>query len=381
VRIIHVLPHLSRGGAERQFAYLAPELVRMGHRVVVAYLHNGPERPALSGVTMHQLVAKSNYDPHLFWQLIRLIRRVKPDIVHTWILQMDILGGMAARLNGIPWVFREPSSSMAYLRTWKNRLRVQVGSFASAIVSNSRGGDEYWKTQLPSSRRYVVPNGLPVHEIDKIAAFLPPGLARPDAPIVLFVGRLTSDVSATKNLKALLEAVACVRQEQEVVGVLCGEGPQRSELEMLRNKLGLAARVHFTGYLPSASVWALMKTASVFVSLSAYEGCPNTVMEAMACCCPLVLSDIPAHREILDKSCALFVDPSNIMQTASTIVQALCNAETSKGRALIAKQKTLKWSIDEMARNYERIYGELISHHSVVVNKGRKPKRGQSAEA
>jgi glycosyltransferase involved in cell wall biosynthesis len=103
-----------------------------------------------------------------------------------------------------------------------------------------------------------------------------------------------------------------------------------------------------------------MKKASGFVSLSAYEGCPNTVMEAMACGCSLVLSDIPAHREILDKSCALFVDPLNIQQTADTIVQALCNEDASKGRALIAKQKTQEWSIDKMARSYERVYKELI---------------------
>ena len=157
------------------------------------------------------------------------------------------------------------------------------------------------------------------HEIDGTAASLPAGLENPEAPIVLYVGRLTSDGSATKNLKAFLETLAYVRQEQSVVGVLCGEGPQRSELEVLRHKLGLDEDVHFTGYLPAASVWALMKKASVFVSLSAYEGCPNTVMEAMACGCPLVLSDIPAHREILDETCALFVDPSNIQQTADVI--------------------------------------------------------------
>ena len=148
--------------------------------------------------------------------------------------------------------------------------------------------------------------------------------------------------------------------ETRSVGILCGEGPQRSELEVLRHKLGLDADVHFTGHLPAVSVWALMKKASVFVSLSAYEGCPNTVMEAMACECPLILSDIPAHREILDESCALFVDPSNIQQTADTIMQALCNTDASKGRALIAKQKTQEWSIPEMARNYEKVYRKLL---------------------
>ena len=103
-----------------------------------------------------------------------------------------------------------------------------------------------------------------------------------------------------------------------------------------------------------------MKKASVFVSLSSYEGCPNSVMEAMVCGCPLVVSDIPAHREILDESCALFVDISNIKQTADTIIQVLRDADASKERALMAKQKTQEWSIHNMARNYERIYKELI---------------------
>ena len=360
MRILHLIPNLSGGGAERQLSYLAPELARMGHEVSIAYSKEGHHKPDLPGVLLYQLKACSNYDPYLLWQVVRLIRRIKPDIIHTWIRQMDILGGIAAKLSGVPWVLREPSSAMAYLPTWKHRLRVLVGSGANAIVSNSRGGEEYWKTRLPHKHCYLVPNGLPVQEIDRIPAALPPGLAQPEAPIVLYVGRLSSDVTATKNLRAFLEVLAGVRQKRKVVGILCGEGLQRGELEGLRHKLGLDGDVHFTGHLPPTLVWALMKKASVFVSLSAYEGCPNAVMEAMACGCPLVLSDIPAHHEILDESCALFADPSNIQHAADTIVHALCDAEVSRGRVLIAKQKTMEWSIAGMARNWERVYKKCI---------------------
>ena len=356
MRILHILPHLSKGGAERQFGYLAPELVRMGHEVHVAYLAEGPGRPELPGVVLHQLKSRSNYSPFLLWQLIGLIRRIKPDIVHTWILQMDILGGLAAKLSGVPWVLREPSSAQAYPPTWKNRLRVLVGSGANAVVSNSAGGDKYWKKHLPSNRRYIVSNALPLYEIDKTIAALPPGFYKPEAPIVLYVGRLASDVSATKNLEFFLKALACVRQQQNVLGVLCGEGPQRAELEKLRHKLGLDANVYFTGHLQCPQVWALMKRASVFVSLSAYEGCPNAVMEAMACGCPLVLSDIPPHREILSENCALFVKQSDIQQATDAIIQALRDTDASKDHALAAKQKSQEWSITEMAKNYETVY-------------------------
>jgi glycosyltransferase involved in cell wall biosynthesis len=360
MRILHLIPSLSGGGAERQLSYLAPELARIGHDVHIAFSKKGPNKPELPGVVLHQLKARSNYDPFLLWQVVRIIRRIKPDIIHTWILQMDILGGMASRLTGIPWVFREPSSALAYLPTWKNRLRVRIASGASAIVSNSAGGDAYWKTRLPNSHRYVVPNMLPVKEIEKTNAALPPELPTSESPIVLYVGRLTSDHSATKNLKAFLETLSLVRQKRDVFGILCGEGPHRSYLEMLSHSLGLDDCVYFTGQLQAISVWALMKKAAVFVSLSAYEGCPNSVMEAIVCGCPLILSDIPAHRELLDENSAFFVDPSNIHQTADTIVQALCNTDDSRGRALTAKQKTREWSIPEMGQQWERIYKELI---------------------
>jgi glycosyltransferase involved in cell wall biosynthesis len=373
MRILHLLPHLSGGGAERQFSYLAPELVIMNHEVHVAFSTSGPKCPELPGVVMHQLKSRSNYDPYLLWQLIRLIHRVKPDIIHTWILQMDILGGIAAKINKIPWILHEQSSAMGHPQNWKTSLWVRVGYFATAIVSNSRGGDEYWATQLPQSRRYIISNGLPVYSNDGSMMALPHGLSIPEAPIVLFVGRLV----ALKNLVAFLKALAYVKQKQTVFSIICGEGPQRAELELLRHKLGLDADVHFAGYLPAAAVLALIKKAAVFVSLSAYEGCPNTVQEAMVYCCPLVVSDIPAHREILDERCALFADPSNIQQTADTILQAILNADASKSRAFIARQKTQEWSVSKMAINFERVYNEVVECHSQIISKRRKPATGQ----
>ncbi len=356
MRILHFIPNLSGGGAERQLSYLAPELARMGHEIHVAFSKEGPRRPELAGVVLHPLKSRSNYDPYLMWQIMAISLRIQPDIIHTWILQMDILGGLAAKLNQIPWIFREPSSRNLYLLKFKSRLRTRFCSGAAAVVCNSKAGEEYWKNLLSSRRRYIIRNALPIHEIDGIAPALPTDLSKLKDPIVLYAGRLVSDNSGVKNLKAFLESVELVRRKQDALGVLCGEGPQQSELERFGQKLGLEGNIHFTGFLPSTSVWALMKKASVFVSLSVYEGCPNAVMEAMACGCPLVLSDIPAHRELLDETGAVFVDPDDIQQAGEAILQILADPEASKKRAWIAKQKTRGWSIHEMARKWEKVY-------------------------
>jgi len=363
MRILNLIPSLSGGGAEKQLSYLAPELARRKHDIHIAYTKDGPNKPELPGVTLHHIKSVSNYDPFLFWQIFRLIRKIKPDIVQTWIVQMDIIGGTAAYLNGVHWLLREPSSILAYPPTWKNRLRVLIASTTSAIVSNSNGGNEYWKLKLPKVPQFTVQNALPLDEIDKISTTDSlTGLLTNNIPIVLYVGRLASDGSATKNLRTLLEALFYVKQQKNVQGILCGNGPQKAELESLRLQLKLEENVHFTGHLPSFMVWELMKKASVFISLSKYEGCPNAVMEAMACGCPLILSDIPSHREILDENSALFVASSDVQHIASMIVHSLSDKEHSKRRAENAKIKTTSWSINATAAKWENVYQQVVRY-------------------
>jgi glycosyltransferase involved in cell wall biosynthesis len=359
MRILHLIPHLSGGGAEQQLSYLAPEQALMGHDVHVAFSAGGPHKPCLPGVMLYPLRSRSNYDPNLLYQIIQLVRKIRPDIIQTWILSMDILCGLAARIRDISWIIREPSSTMAYKNSWKQRLRISMGSRASAIVSNSHGGSAYWKTRLPGIKRFIVPNGVPLQRIDKIKPGLPAGLLTSEMPVVLYVGRLNSDCSADKNLKRFLEILTCVKPRLAFKAVLCGDGPQRPELESLASRLGLHKDVLFTGYLPADLVWAMMKHASVFVSLSAYEGCPNAVLEAMACGCPLVLSDIPAHREILDETCARFVNPADTRQTAHILLKELTESAALQTRAGIAGQKIQKYSIAHMARKYEDVYRSL----------------------
>jgi len=363
MKILHLIPHLSGGGAERQLNYLAPELARMGHDVHIA--HTAPcQHVEFAGVTTHYLKSGTNYDPLLLLRIFKLVRILKPDVIHTWILQMDILGGIIASLTRTPWIIREPSSAVAYLPTWKNRLRVRVASKACAIVANSAGGEHYWALQLPLVPRFIIRNGLLQDEISASDAPIPLDCLNAGLPIILYVGRLTSDASASKNLTFLLQALAHVRNERKFAAVLCGEGPQRAELEQLSESLGLACDVHFTGYLPSGSVWSLMKRASVFISLSAYEGCPNSVMEAMVCGCPLVLSDIPAHREILDETSALFVNPADTRQICAAIVQSLSDHVAAGTRVASARSRAGEWSVSEMSRSYEKIYKELATTES-----------------
>lgn len=365
MRLLHLIPTLTSGGAERQLSYLATELARRGHEVHIGYSRMGTERPELTGVNLHPMDSISNYSPMLIWQLTRLLKRIQPDIIQTWGIQMDILGGILAGYLRIPWIIREASSTQGYAGTWKNRMRVVLGRHAQAIISNSRGGDEYWMSKRPRGRRYVISNSVSIDEVSQTATAWPFGFVKPDKPIVLSVGRLASDHTAQKNLNSLLKALALVKQSRDILGIICGDGPHRVELEALSVELGLAQDMHFAGHLHHGSVLSLMKMADVFVSLSAYEGCPNTVMEAVACGSPLVLSDIPAHRDLIEDMSIRWVSPDIPVQVAAAINEVLEESELGKNRALSALRKAQRWSMTDMTLRYEGIY------QSIMANRGR----------
>jgi hypothetical protein len=120
------VPSLVGGGAERQLTYLVKELVQSGWDVHVAYVHGGPNMGRLeaSGATVHRLRALGNHDPQILGRLVATIRRVKPDIVQCWLLQMEVLGGLASMLTRTPWVFSERSCEEAYPASLKALLRL-----------------------------------------------------------------------------------------------------------------------------------------------------------------------------------------------------------------------------------------------------------------
>ena len=147
MRILHLIPSFETGGAERQLAYLAAEMARRGEEVHVASLRDGSnrDRMALGGGRLHRLAASGNHDPRLLPRLVSLIRRVRPDIVQSWLLQMDILAGIATRICGVRWSIAERSSEAGYPPTAKNRIRRFLGGGADLLVANSEGGERYWR--------------------------------------------------------------------------------------------------------------------------------------------------------------------------------------------------------------------------------------------
>src|SRR4029077_2674841 len=141
----------------------------------------------------------------------------------------------------------------------------------------------------------------------------------------LFAGRYSSQ----KNVLTLLDAILRVLSDRvTATAVFFGAGPLESDLVARGGSYPMDGRIRILPY--TNELWSWMKRASLFVSPSIFEGSPNAIYEAAALKCPLVLSNIPEHRELLSDDSAFFVDPDSPLDIARGIHEGLQDPERAK---------------------------------------------------
>jgi glycosyltransferase involved in cell wall biosynthesis len=177
-----------------------------------------------------------------------------------------------------------------------------------------------------------------------------------DAELVLFAGRLSPE----KNLFVLLEALDLVLDRHpKAVAVLFGEGPLLPEIAKRIQSSRFSGRYRLRGY--TQELWRWIRSAKVVVSISRFEGNPNVVLETMAIGCPLVVSDIPEHKEILRESMAMFCREGSAGDAAVAIGETLSHRDLAKERMERARDRAQIWSVGESASRYLRLYQALVA--------------------
>ena len=358
-----MIPRLTGGGMERRMGLIATGMASRGYNVHAAYLDKGENADdvELNGVTLHEIKAANNYDIFMFIRLLLLVRKEKPDIIQTWSAQMDILGAIIVRLVKARWIMMEPSSIADCADvTWKVKLKCRLAKYAT-VVSNSLAGDMYWRDKTTCGHR-VIRNGQQVQRVLDA-----PTLNRADMPvsnrdlILLYVGRLNITAVYQKNFQACLDVVCRLSSRIPPVKLLvCGDGSERGFWEKRVSAAGLENKVAFLGYLKREDVWGIMKIANALLSVSFFEGCPNVVQEAMLCKCPIIVSDIPEHREILTEEEALLVNPRSPMEVSRAVEELLSDEKRTAERAARAFMRANQWTVEQMLDQYEELYLDLV---------------------
>ncbi|MDP9183823.1 MAG: glycosyltransferase, partial [Actinomycetota bacterium] len=212
-------------------------------------------------------------------------------------------------------------------------------------------------------RLEVVPNGVDVDRVDRVLhhhAFGLTGAPGQEGLTVLAVNRLIP----IKNPDTVMEAFVRAATPQDEL-VMIGEGALGTQLAAAVQQSGLESQLRLTGGLPRDDVYRHMQGAAVFVSASSGEGLPVSVLEAMACRCPVVLSDIPPHREIAKHAPAVrLVTPGDVDAFADAIRRALRmpGFERYQVGEDLRRVAVRHFSVTAMNKGYGRVYRSVADH-------------------
>ena len=167
-------------------------------------------------------------------------------------------------------------------------------------------------------------------------------------------------VEPRKNLKTLIRAYKDVRAKYDVALVIAGGlGWLYDDIVSYPEKLGLGKDVIFTNYVDGGTLCALYQFASVFVYPSLYEGFGIPPLEAMACGAPVIVSDIPPHREVSGDA-AIFFDPANHEALADAIARVLSSASLRAEMKQKGLRKAGEYSWQKVAAETIRTYEKAL---------------------
>jgi glycosyltransferase involved in cell wall biosynthesis len=354
LRIVHAAKVAGISGSENHLLLLLPALRARGHDVRLVMLHEeepGAEelavRLARAGVPVERLRMRAAVDPILLGQLVRSLRRDRPDIVHTHLVHADFHGLPAGRLARVPVLVSTKHGFNPFRggRTFAAADR-GVARLADVHIAISAGLARYL-----AEREGFDETGFEVVHYGIEAA--PPAPPPPSEPRLVVVGRLIP----IKGHAVLLEAFA--RAREKVAGLslsVAGEGPLDQELRATARRLELGDAVSFLGRV--SPVAPALEEAAIVVVPSLGEGFGMVALEAMERGRAVIASDVGGLPEIVEEgTTGLLVPPADPVALAQAIAELAADPARAAELGSAGRRRALAaFSQDRCTDRIEELY-------------------------
>lgn len=305
-----------------------------------------------------------------FVKLIRLVRHLRPDIVHTWMYHADLLGGLAAKLSGcnnIIWGIRHSDLSLKH-----NKLSTILVAKACSLLSpwlpslivscSSIAKDVHVLFGYDKNKIVVIPNGFAVDRFtpsdEHYSSVRRELCLSPDALLVGLVARY----DPLKNHFGFIEAastVAATIPSLHFVFVGAGAGPDNADLQHKISSTNLESRFHLLGY--RSDIPRLMSSFDVLASPSIGEAFSNSIGEAMASGVVCVVTNVGDSGHIVGDA-GFVVDDLNMSRFAQAMLRALeLNHFSRRTMSIKARKRILNlFELTRVVAQFEAVYSSLI---------------------
>jgi len=374
IKIVHIITTLTLGGAETMLYKLianAPKDSNIQH-IVVGLTEIGIYGKKLKemGIPVYCLEMKKKLsDIIAVVRLCRLLRKIRPHILQTWLYHSDLIGLIAGRLARVPvivWNVRSADMNfMHYARTtlWTFRCLAHLSRLPDAVIINSEAGKKTHIQKRYTPKRWeVIPNGFDT------TIFKPDLKARLKLKYTLGLNESTPVIGMVarydpmKDHAHFLEAAGMINISSPYIHfVFVGKDMDENNLnikEMIKRN-GLEGKVCLLGQ--RTDMQNIYLAFDIFTLSSFGEGFPNVIGEAMACGVPCVTTDVGDAAFIVGDT-GIFVPPKNADALAQAWLDMLSLSPEQRfelGRRA-RKRIVENFSISLTVQRYQKFYLELL---------------------
>lgn len=286
--------------------------------------------------------------------VISLLRRTRPNVIHAHTSKAGILGRLSARFCGIPSVFTAHTWCFAEGTSWKWKLLgvpcERLAGWAGGPIINVSNANRTLALQYriaPAERLVTIHNG--------VSDAVPDAPRRSDPPVILMVARFAPQKNQAQLLETCSEIQAPFRLQ------FAGTGPGQAEVERRAEELQMRHKVEFLG--DCGDVAGLLGKASIFALATKWEGFPLSILEAMRAGLPVVASDVGGVREaVTDGANGFLIGRDDWHEFRRALESLLTDAEL-RGRMAHNSRQLFEenFTADQMLRKTFNLYREVIS--------------------
>lgn len=271
------------------------------------------------------------------WELRKIIRAWKPDVVFAHGFSDHIWGRQAAVAEGVPRIFHVEHNARERYTPQRLRQALALASHTEASIGVSEGvRTSLIERGFAPQQCLAIPNGIALERFPD--SLLPARWQDRTSAIVM-----ASRFARQKDQATLIHALALLRARGVVTGLhLAGAGSARlqRQTQALVRQLGLQQQVHFWGNV--ADLPQRLATTQVFVLSTRWEGMPLALVEAMAAGCACIGSDVVGVREVIEHGrTGLLVPAGDAAALAQALQQLLQNPALAAQLGQAARQRAL----------------------------------------
>jgi len=381
IQILHIADKLAVGdstihGVTRLFTWWAPRYDTGKFHIMFCSLRQRDSAAEYLESMGYEVfcLGRGKFSPLTLFDLVRLAREKKVDILHLHGYGATTFGRLAGVMTHVPCIVHEHmfDAGIPVYQRFADYLLARFTTRAIAVSESVKDFLVHYRG-LPADGVQVVYNGAPLEAYDEAdnsdlekATGWRKKLAIPEShKVVTIVGRLNVIKGHTYFLKAAREVLS---KYSQVTFLVVGDGELMQELQQQTRNLGIDGSVVFMGYCQD--VPALLKEMDIKVIASLSEGVPLTLFEAMAAGCAIVATDVGGLGEVIENGrTGLLVPSQDAKALADKILMLLMDDPFCKTMAANAKERSGLYDIRNTVRQLEECYEDILTDAGLFAKK------------